>query len=145
MYVNILYNRHGFILQYSSILKTFLSVKNHNIRNVLSNHLLTRCGIRKRECILHYLINSLVSGFVTTRLWNVCKCKLKTPYNYYVTNHNFLIVVTDLGRIWNIPFWKIKKWVSDFCLTPTLFQLYHGENKLISNEMMMIMMMPALY
>ena len=24
--------------------------------------------------------------------------------------------------------------MSDFCLTPTLYQLYHGENKLISND-----------
>jgi hypothetical protein len=31
-----------------------------------------------------------------------------------------------------------KEWVSDCCLTPLrIFQLYHGENKLIFNEMMM--------
>jgi hypothetical protein len=29
------------------------------------------------------------------------------------------------------------RWVSDCCLTPVIFQIYHGENKLIFNEMMM--------
>ena len=35
--------------------------------------------------------------------------------------------------------YKMNHWVSDCCLTPTqqFFQLYHVENKLIVNEMMM--------
>ena len=34
---------------------------------------------------------------------------------------------------------SLSEWVSDRCLTPIkqFFQLYHGENKLIFNEMMM--------
>ena len=39
---------------------------------------------------------------------------------------------------------KLSTGVSDYCFTPTkqIFQLYHGENKLIFNEMMM---RPTLY
>ena len=37
----------------------------------------------------------------------------------------------------------LSEWVSDCCLMP-IFQLYHGQNKLIFNEMMM-MMRSALY
>jgi hypothetical protein len=47
-------------------------------------------------------------------------------------------------EVWRIPgkaFWQIQvKWVSEWLLfkaKSAIFQLYHGENKLIVNEMMM--------
>ena len=57
-------------------------------------------------------------------------------------NHKPLLQVK-----WSVPNTSCKyslEWVIDSCLAP-IFQLYHGKNRLIFNDMMMIMTRSALY
>jgi hypothetical protein len=44
--------------------------------------------------------------------------------------------MNDLFRLWNrIPDQGVSEWLL-LCANSAVFQLYHGENKLICNEMM---------
>jgi len=68
-------------------------------------------------------LSDIIFQLESTEHWNYQGKLLANYYRYYERTLFKLWVIQEMTY----------QWVSDYCLTPTPHQLYHGENKLIFN------------
>ena len=102
---------------------------------------------------IDYIVTSHIGSNINGFSIYVCcllihKIRIKKQKKHQ-TEALVFIVMSHICRNLNwckIFFYLSLEWVSVCCLTPTqhFFQLYHGENKLIVNGMMIIMMIRPL-
>jgi hypothetical protein len=148
--------KDNFVLSYPVYMNTVCFVRPHTFRSPC-RHFTTSCSFVYIDL---YSKNVLIGQFpsksvkVFRKLWWV-SISLKSVKNVWqlkllmqvytlkeLTKENFYHVFDE--KLWSckLAFKGVSEWMSEWLLfsaNSAIFQLYHGENKLIFNEMMMMM------